>query len=392
MLLSALMAGLISTGPAAAPAPTVNRAALDALVQRAAELDTDALVVMHRGKVVLARWFDGKPRRIEAMSVTKSVVSMAVGRLVTTGALTSLDEPFSNWFPEWQQGRKRGITIRQLLQHTSGLQADRMTGTEIYPAKDFVQLALCAELVSNPGEKFFYNNKAANLLPALVEKVSGKPIDRYLAAEVFGPLGITDTQWLADPAGHPQGMSGLRIRPEDLARLGQLMLDDGRWRGTQVLSRAFVQDAARPSSPNPAYGLQWWLVGDKTMVIDEQVLAGWTKAGADPRFVAAVRPLKNREIASAEYFGVLGQALKDVGGLKTWDEQTWKAGRSDGRVVRMETVGLHGDGWQGQHLVVLNKQQLVVVRMREPTDAADASENEKYGFGDIIKLSRALVP
>jgi len=190
---------VLGTAAGSSGKAALSQAALDALVTRAGELDTDALVVMKDGRVVVEKWYRGAPHRIESMSVTKSVVALAVGRLLQTGKLKSVDERVSRWYPEWRQGRKRGITIRHLLTQTSGLQADRKTGTEIYGNPDFVQLALCAELSADPGTRFFYNNKATNLLAGLVQRISGQRLDLYLRNEVFAPLGISDVSWELDP-------------------------------------------------------------------------------------------------------------------------------------------------------------------------------------------------
>src|SRR5262249_39826503 len=161
--------------------------------------------------------FHGAPRRIESMSVTKSIVSMAFGRLLALGKLKTLDEPVHTFYPEWRQGRKREITIRQLLTQTSGLQADPMTGTEIDGSPDLVHLALCAELADAPGSRFFYNNKATNLLAGIVHRVSGRRLDEFIKQEIFAPLQISDVRWERDHAGNPDAMSGLEIRPADLA-------------------------------------------------------------------------------------------------------------------------------------------------------------------------------
>lgn len=387
------------TRPAAVAAPTEKPPAavaipgerpLDALVRRAGELDTDALVVMRNGKVVLEKWFDGAPRKIESMSVTKSVVALAFGRLLETRALRSLDEPVSTYYPEWRQGRKRGVTIRHLLTQTSGLQADRMTGTEVYPAPDFVQLALCAELTDDPGTRFFYNNKATNLLAGVVQKISGKRLDDYLEAEVFAPLGITDVAWTLDAAGNPHGMSGLQIRPADLARLGQLMLDEGRWKGKQLLSRAWVRAATQPGAVQPGYGHLWWMVNDsKMIVIDDELAAGWRKAGSTEAFIAALMPLEGKVFEREAFFAAIKAALVDQGGLEAWYDNTWRRGQPDGKPADVRTIGFRADGWQGQAVIVLKKERLVVVRMREPKDNSE-EENQRYGFSDLTRFVRAL--
>jgi CubicO group peptidase (beta-lactamase class C family) len=381
---------VLGTAAGSSGKAALSQAALDALVTRAGELDTDALVVMKDGRVVVEKWYRGAPHRIESMSVTKSVVALAIGRLLMTGKLKSVDERVSQWYPEWRQGRKRGITIRHLLTQTSGLQADRKTGTEIYGNPDFVQLALCAELSADPGTRFFYNNKATNLLAGLVQRISGQRLDLYLRNEVFAPLGITDVTWELDPAGNPHAMAGLQIRPADLARLGQLMLDGGKWRGRQLLSAAWVKEATAPGPVNKGYGHLWWLIRDSTLTIDDGVMAAWRKGGVSEKFIAALAPLKGRVLKHEAFFAAIGKALADQGGVETWYDNTWRRGLPDGKVVTSTVVGFRADGWQGQAIVVLVPERLVVVRMRQPKDAASDEENRKYGFPELVKLSRAL--
>jgi hypothetical protein len=148
-----------------------------ALVEAARKSHSEALVVWQDGKPLLEWYGDGKARKIEAMSVTKSVVSLAMGRLLTQTKITSLNQTVADFYPEWKQGHKAKITIRHLMNHTSGLQNFPITYQEIYPSPDFVQLALCAELENPPGTTFSYNNKALCLLAGVVKKACGKKLD-----------------------------------------------------------------------------------------------------------------------------------------------------------------------------------------------------------------------
>src|SRR5690606_9210339 len=141
--------------------------------------------------------------------------------------------PVHAFFPAWRQGEKRAITIRHLLEHTSGLRASPTT-EEIYASPDFVRLALGADLVSKPGAAFAYNNKAVNLLVGIVGIVAGRPLDDLVRAELFAPLGITEFAWMRDRAGNPHGMSGLSLGAHDLARIGQMLLDGGQWKGRRI--------------------------------------------------------------------------------------------------------------------------------------------------------------
>ncbi len=128
----------------------IDKAAFERLRERAREADSDAVVIVKDGRLVADRDF-GHPRGpIEAMSATKSIVSLAIGKLIDQGKIRSLDQPVHDFYPEWNQGRKKLITVRHLLNHTSGLQSFPIT-TEIYASPDFVQFALAAEVSDDPG-------------------------------------------------------------------------------------------------------------------------------------------------------------------------------------------------------------------------------------------------
>src|SRR5690606_2836438 len=163
---------------------------LAAIERAGTDSHSDSLLVIRDGEVLLERYRDGEPAPIELMSATKSVVAIGIGLLLAQDHLESLDAPVSTWYPEWRQGRKADITVRMLLDHSSGLQNTPNAGAEIYPAPDVVQLALAAELDSAPGDRFAYNNKATNLLAGVVAQASGQPMDEYLAEHLFAPLGI----------------------------------------------------------------------------------------------------------------------------------------------------------------------------------------------------------
>ena len=223
--------------------------AVDRLMEAARSSGSSAVVILRNGKLVVESYFGGRSRRIEAMSATKSIVNLAVGLLVDGGAIDSIDVPGHDLYPEWHQGLKAKITIRHLLDHTSGLQANRNTKA-IYRSQDFVQLALAADLTDPPGAAFFYNNKAVNLLPGIVKRASGERMDEYLRERLFEPMGIEDVSWTLDPAGNPHGMSGLQIHAADLAKVGQMMLDGGTWRGERIVSESWIEaSTGEPAQP-----------------------------------------------------------------------------------------------------------------------------------------------
>lgn len=157
----------------------VDEAALERLAEAAGKSHSAALVVL-RGGELIGSWHAGGERRpIEAMSVTKSILNLAVGRLVTLDLVDSLDTPVHAFFPEWNDGPYSGITVRHLLNHTSGLESPMPTDP-IYASDDFVRFALESDLVASPGQEMVYNNNATNLLAGLVGEAAGRRLDRFL--------------------------------------------------------------------------------------------------------------------------------------------------------------------------------------------------------------------
>lgn len=251
--------------------PHDAQARLDTLLVRAEETHTDSLAISWHSDS--QQWTFGKDAvPILTMSVTKSIVGLVMGRLAPLRKLSSIDEPVHSCFSEWRQGRKRTITVRMLMEHTSGLQNQPMTTVEIYPSPDFVQLALCAELATEPGSTFAYNNKAVNLLAGIVERADGRKLDTFAREELLRPPGITDTPWLRDDAGSPHAMSGLALQATDLTRLGELILQRGEWYGSQLIDKSWFDAMDEPAREGSEPALMWWHhFDDRTQVTEGHV-------------------------------------------------------------------------------------------------------------------------
>jgi CubicO group peptidase (beta-lactamase class C family) len=364
----------------------IDAAALEALIDGAKKSHTTSLVVLHNGKTVLEWHTDATSRKIETMSVTKSIVNIAIGRLMTTGKIKSIDEPVYMFYPEWKQGKKAAITLRHLLNHTSGLQNNETT-QEIYQAPDFVQLALAAELTHTPGEAFSYNNKAVNLLAGIVQKISGQRMDNYLRAEIFTPLGINDVDWKLDKSGNPLGMSGLQIHARDLAKIGQLMLNDGVWNDEQLLSKEWIKQSTQPGSKlAPECGLLWWLVPDSIVFFVERAsIERLRNAGGDANLIAQAEKLIGRYESLTEWADAQQRMMGDADALykKLSALKIYSLARSEkGRII-----GYRADGYLGQYVYVLPQSGLVAVRMIEKSSRYDQRTDR---FDAFEKLVRAL--
>lgn len=387
MVTAAVLSGWSAVAGAA---PDIDPAALDHLVARARATHSNALLVWQHGKLIREDYFGTRPHGEPLMSTTKSIVALAIGKLVDDGKLRSFDQPVSDFYPEWKQGQKRAITIRHLLTHTSGLQNEANAGSEIYPAPDAIKLALAAELSEPPGTKFSYNNKATNLLAGIVQRASGQRMDRYVADHIFRPLGIVDARWPElDAAGTPHVMAGLVMTAADLLKIGQLMLGNGNFAGKRVLSERTVQAIVGQGDPGyPGYGLLWWRIArSHVRVVDDDQLAMMRRAGVDPQVIAALATLKGRPMANDdEVEAGLKEALGD-----DWSAK-FHAGRAKTKLFKeqwsADFIGFNTEGYLGEYLIVLPADELIAVRL---VDNHDHYNHDTDEFGDFLTAVCRLV-
>ncbi|MCL1635650.1 beta-lactamase family protein [Luteimonas sp. SX5] len=394
----AMLCLCLATMPARAqtpPKPTPE-AATAALVEGARNSRSDAMLVLRDGKTVAEYYRSGQaPGPIEMMSATKSIVALAIGGLIADGKIPSLDAPVHTWYPEWKQGRKQSITLRMLMDHTSGLQNVMRADEEIYPSPDFVQLALAAELDSEPGKAFAYNNKAVNLLAGIVAKASGVPMDQYLQRKLFAPMGIQPGQWERDKAGNPHAMSGLPLRAADAAKLGQLVLDDGRWNGGQLLPAAFVREMLGKSELVEESGLLWWRVPAwGRFIADAGSLETMRKAGVPEAVVRKLQPLVGRSFeGQGELIPAIEAALGEDA-METWGKEVMSRGLSPGKIFKIDMgpmVAYAAKGFQGQFIVIVPQARLVAVRLVASTEDWKPSDGYDDFTTRVIALADAMV-
>ncbi len=360
-LMACVLVSCVHAMPRHPPATRFDGAAVEALWSDARRHGTDSLVIVQDGEVALCWPREDRQKPLELMSVTKSIASLAIGQLVDSGRIGLLDEPMSTWIPEWRDGPHAAITLRMVMTHTSGLH-DAPTTRAIYLSQDSWKHAIESPLDTPPGTAYRYNNNAANLLAAVVERAAGAPLDEYVTATLLEPLGITDVQWSRDGVGHPYAMAGLRMRAIDLARIGSMLADGGRWNGRQIVSAEWIATSTAPDAQLPWGGLLWWTVlSPPRYEIDEPLIGYWRAEGVPESFIAQVRPLVGEsfdswpalEAAMAERVGPGGR------GAVAWF--TWRRGLPSNHVPQVP-VGFAGNGYLGQYVIVLPESRLVVVR------------------------------
>lgn len=260
---------------------------------RERQIPVHSIQIVRRGRLVLDAYFypyDGQTRH-DVASVTKSLTSTLVGLAIERGHIRDVQQPVLGFFPgrtvAGLEARKRKQTLEHLLTMQSGwdcgvplgtpsINADRQLA-EMRRHNDWAQFALDLPMTSEPGTRFLYCNANCHLLSALLTRVTGTNALAFARRELFDPLGIRDTAWPADPQGNNYGWGDLQLHPRDMARLGQLFLQRGRWAGRQIIAEAWLRTATRMhverTGGEDRYGYFWW-VSDKLPGLFEAVGRG----------------------------------------------------------------------------------------------------------------------
>lgn len=193
----------------------------------------------------------------QSWSMSKSVTSMVFGRAWRLGLISPADT-VGSLFPE-ADAAHAAITMHDLATQTSGLHLGNEDFNLLAP--DRVRQALDTPVDHEPGTTYGYSQSAVVLLAEAVARATGEDFQIFAQRELFGPIGIRagTWSWFRDLVGHTQGYWGLNMRPDDYARLGELLRRDGVWAGKRLLSSTYAQAAVTPTATNGCYGWLIWL-------------------------------------------------------------------------------------------------------------------------------------
>lgn len=235
-----------------------------------------SLLVVREGKLAYERYYGGwtADTLADVRSVTKSVVSTLVGIALQEGHIQSLDQTVGELLPGPEFDLTSAhwlVTVRHLLTMTGGFfwnEVNTRGYADWITSGDHVGYILDRPFEDQPGSQFRYNSAATHLLGVIVEKATGRSLAAYADAVLFGPLGISERRWEALTSGYVNGGAGLDLRPRDLARFGQLFLQEGWSGGRSVVPSAWIDEATARWVPDlggvgpissTSYGFLWWL-------------------------------------------------------------------------------------------------------------------------------------
>lgn len=241
-----------------------------------------SVLIIRKGKLVFetyANSFTEKTKQYTA-SVSKSVGSILVGIAMDKGFIPSiknglLKKPLSKIYPDYKDKissdlTKNNLTFHHILSMSSGIQWNehsfpysdsRNDWNQAQRSNDPVKFLLEKPVISKPGSTFYYNGALSIMMSELITQSTGKPAYKLAEKYLFEPLGIKDYRWLSLSSGLTDMAGGLYLRPGDMAKIGLLYLNKGKWQGQQIVSKKWVNISTRAHMINknsPDYGYQWW--------------------------------------------------------------------------------------------------------------------------------------
>lgn len=212
--------------------------------------------------------------RHDVASVTKSVTSTLVGLAIDQGLIPNVHQPLLGFFPEYRisnnDPRKQALTLEHLLTMRAGwdcgFEPNEARLFEMRKSPDWLAFMLNLPMVTEPGSRFAYCSGNSHTLSTLLSRVTHTNAFAFARQQLFAPLGIRDLAWPSDPAGNTHGWGDLQMRPTDMLKLGQLLLQRGQWSKRQVLSENWIRESTRPhvdhTHNRDHYGYSWWVKGE----------------------------------------------------------------------------------------------------------------------------------
>lgn len=255
--------------------------------------NTAGLVIMKNGELIFEKYFDGHKSAdtIHVFSVTKSITSILIGMAIDQGYIGGVDQKVLEFFPDYtvKRGEKtiQSITLAHILSMTAPYKYRSEPFTKVFGSEDWTKAAL--DLLGGRGSigEFKYSTVGAQILSGVLQNATGKPMLNFAVENLFAPLGITSPQptiiadkdahmafikdkyvsgWVVDPKGTPTAGFGLTLCPWDMAKIGQLYLNEGVWSDRQLVPSSWVTESTKEHSrwDELPYGYLWWLIGPRS--------------------------------------------------------------------------------------------------------------------------------
>ena len=267
--------------------------------QQLEKIKFHSLLIVRNNRLVLEQYWSGKTSKgeyvnfdkdtlHELQSVSKSVTSLLVGLGISQGFITSIDDAIENYLPEYGAAfstiEKSNISVRNILMMQSGIEwdewtlpysDDRNSHVAMNLSDDPIDYVLSQPMAMQPGTSFVYNSGLTIAAGKILENSTQQNLAQYARDNLFTPLDIRDVDWYRYSNGIYQTGGGISMRPRDMAKLGQLILNNGWWNGESIIPEQWIKDSVSAKIKFPDnfyddyYGYFWWrqefTVNDQTI-------------------------------------------------------------------------------------------------------------------------------
>lgn len=237
---------------------------------------TVAFMIIQNDSIYYEKYFKGHDESsiVPSFSMAKSVISLLIGCAIDDGLIKSVNEPITNYLPQLQKNGLDKVTIKHLLQMTSGIRFNESYvnpfghAASFYYGRKLSKSVNKLKLKDEPGTKFNYISGNTQALGMILEKaLKGKTITDYLQEKIWLPLGMEfDASWSIDKKnnGVEKAFCCINARARDYAKFGRLYLNNGNWNGQQIISSNWVKESTKIDTANGSaafYQYQWWILG-----------------------------------------------------------------------------------------------------------------------------------
>jgi CubicO group peptidase (beta-lactamase class C family) len=219
--------------------------------------NTQAAILIQGGNIIAEYYGEGydKTNLVTSWSVAKSFTSTLIGVAIDEGYINSIDDPITDYLPEWKGKDQDSILLKHLLSMRSGMEDHPFAGV-IFSA-DMVKYSLGRDIVRPPGKAFSYSNEDSMLLGEILENATGSSVQNYADEKLFNILDVED-KWWTDQAGNTVTYSSLDMTPRDFAKFGLMIAQDGKWENKEIVSSDWLEIATVQYDGLASYGFQWW--------------------------------------------------------------------------------------------------------------------------------------
>lgn len=254
---------------ATAQSPKANTSALldslTAVVSENSYSDVHSILITKDGKLMYEKYFNGwhKDSVHDSRSSFKSVTSLLAGIAIDKGFIKDVNQKVYSFFPEYtdfsgNNAWKKDMTIEHLLQMKAGFDCEEFNDgkdceTDMAATKDWVRFSLNLPMKDKPGTVWAYNSSAPMILSGIISRAANMSIMDFAKKYLFDPMGIKQYRWTVDPAGHGMTAGSFYILSSDMVKIGEMVLQKGRWNGNRIVSAAWLTKSTRTSIPIPDF-------------------------------------------------------------------------------------------------------------------------------------------